>query len=383
MNKKFYNISVLGCGLVGAPIAEDLAKNEKYKVTIFDKDENSFSRIRDRSINKICIDLSNPDLVTNIVKEFDLAVSAMPGFMGYKTLEAIIKAKRNAIDIAFFPEDAFELDELAKQNNVTAAVDCGIAPGMSNLLTSYTVSKLDETKSVKIYVGGLPEKPEPPYFYKAVFSPNDVIEEYLRPARLVENKKIVQKEALTDLELIEFNGLGTLEAFNTDGLRTLIKTINAVNMSEKTIRYCGHTEKIKLLKDTGYLNENEINLNGIIVKPIDVTKKLLFPIWKFTDTDRDITLMRIIIEGKKADKNIRYTYNMIDRYDEKTNTHSMARTTGYSASAIVNLIIEGLYSKKGIIPPEYFGKDENCVKFILNYLQKRNIIFDEKAENIS
>jgi len=382
MKKEIYDIAILGCGLIGAPVAEDLSKNENFKVTVFDIDKKSFEKIFNKDINKICVDLSDSDLVTNIVKEFDIAVNAVPGFIGFNTLKSIIKAKRNAVDIAFFPEDAFELDELAKLNDVIVVTDCGIAPGMSNLLTAYAVNKLDETDFIKIYVGGLPENPEPPYFYKAVFSPDDVIEEYLRPARLVENGKVVHKEALSDLELIEFDGLGTLEAFNTDGLRTLIKTIDAKFMSEKTIRYRGHADKIKLLKDTGYFSDEEVIVNDILIKPIDLTKKILFAKWRFTERDKDITVMRIIVEGIRQRKKVRYTYNLMDRYDENTNTHSMARTTGYSASAVLNVISEGLYRNKGINPPEYIGKDENCVNYILNYLLERNIKFHEKIEYI-
>ena len=148
--------------------------------------------------------------------------------------------------------------------------------------------------SYECYVGGLPVEREWPYEYKAVFSPIDVIEEYTRPARFVQNSKIITKEALSETELMNFKGVGTLESWNSDGLRTLIKTMAHVpNMIEKTLRYPGCVEYIKVLRETGFFSKEEIELNGVKIKPIDVTSKLLFPIWKMNEEDRDLSLIHI------------------------------------------------------------------------------------------
>jgi saccharopine dehydrogenase-like NADP-dependent oxidoreductase len=290
-------------------------------------------------------------------------------------LRSIIEAGKNVVDIAFFPEDPFVLDQEAKQRGVTAIVDCGVAPGMSNLLTGYAASLLDETSSVLIYVGGLPQVRQWPYDYKAVFSPMDVIEEYTRPARYVENGCEVVRPALSDPEFMYFPGVGTLEAFNTDGLRTLIRTIGAPNMKEKTMRYPGHIEKIAILRETGFFDQTEIEINGHRIRPIDFTAKVLFPLWKMNEGEADLTVMRIAVSGTASGRPVTHQFDLLDRYDETTHTHSMARTTGYAATAAVRLLAAGLHRSPGIIPPELLGRDQSCVDFMLKSLAERNVIY--------
>ncbi len=377
------NVLVLGCGLVGRPMALDLANDESFNVTIADINLKNLKRIPTTiPIKKMQKDLSNPEQLKSLLKKCDIVINAVPGFMGYNTLKEIIKAKKNVVDIAFFPENPFELDELAIQNNVTAVVDCGVAPGMSNLLCGYVDTILDKTETILIYVGGLPVVREYPYEYKAGFSPIDVIEEYTRPARYIENGKLVIRTALSDPEFINFDELGTLEAFNSDGLRTLADTLTAPNMKEKTLRYPGHIEKMKVLRESGFFSQNEIEINGVKIKPIDFTSKLLFPMWELKDGDEEFTVMRIIIEGEKNKKKIRYTYNLLDRHNEDTNVHSMARTTGYTATTVVRLISKGLFDRKGICPPEYIGQNSECVDFVLNGLKDRGVDYHQVIEEL-
>ena len=216
------NVLVLGSGLVGRPMAIDLAKDKSFNVTVADISKKNLDRIPSNlPIKKIEKDISNSDQLKFLLKDFDIVLNAVPGFMGFNTLKEIIKAKKNVVDIAFFSENPFELDELAKQNNVTAVVDCGVAPGMSNLLCGYVDTILDKTETILIYVGGLPLIREWPYEYKAGFSPIDVIQEYTRPARYIENGKLVIRPALSDPEFINFPEVGTLEAFNSDGLKNI------------------------------------------------------------------------------------------------------------------------------------------------------------------
>ena len=257
------NILVLGCGLVGRPMALDLAKEKLFKVTVADLNKQSLDKIpNDLPIKKIVTDFANNEKLKTLLKDCDIVLSAVPGFMGFNTLKEIIKAGKNVVDIAFFPEDPFELDALAKQNNVTAVVDCGVAPGMSNLLAGYVSSVIEKIETILIYVGGLPVVREYPFEYKAGFSPIDVIEEYTRPARYIENGKMVIRPALSDPEYIYFPEVGTLEAFNSDGLRTLAVTLNAPNMKEKTLRYPGHIEKMQVLREAGFFSKDEIEING-------------------------------------------------------------------------------------------------------------------------
>ena len=378
------NVLVLGSGLVGRPMALDLANDESFNVTVADISKKNLDRIpSDLPIKKIEKDISNPDQLKLLLKDFDIVLNAVPGFMGFKTLKEIIKAKKNVVDIAFFPENPFELDELAKQNNVTAVVDCGVAPGMSNILCGYVDTILDRTEIILIYVGGLPLVREYPYEYKAGFSPIDVIEEYTRPARYIENGALVIRPALSDPEFINFDEVGTLEAFNSDGLRTLADTLTAPNMKEKTLRYPGHIEKMRVLRESGFFSEKEVDVYGIKIKPIDFTSKLLFPIWELKEGDEEFTVMKIIVEGEKDNKKIRYTYNLLDRHDKKTNIHSMARTTGYTATTVLRLLAKGMFDRKGICPPEYIGQNSDCVDFVLNGLKERRVIYHQTIESIN
>ena len=377
------NILVLGCGLVGRPMALDLAKEKLFKVTVADLSKQSLDKIpNDLPIKKIVTDFANNEKLKTLLKDCDIVLSAVPGFMGFNTLKEIIKAGKNVVDIAFFPEDPFELDALAKQNNVTAVVDCGVAPGMSNLLAGYVSSVIEKIETILIYVGGLPVVREYPFEYKAGFSPIDVIEEYTRPARYIENGKMVIRPALSDPEYIYFPEVGTLEAFNSDGLRTLAVTLNAPNMKEKTLRYPGHIEKMQVLREAGFFSKDEIEINGTKIKPIDFTSKLLFPLWELKPRDKEFTVMKVIIEGEKDKKKYRHTYNLLDRHNERTNVHSMARTTGYTATMVLRLLAKRLFEVKGICPPEYIGQKADCVDFILSGLKERGIVYHEVIETI-
>ena len=382
--KKKTKIIVLGSGLVGAPMCVDLAKESHFEVTAVDIDIDSLKSLEKGNylIKTIQDDLSKTEKVRELIKPYDVVISAVPGFMGFQTLKAVIEAKKNVIDIAFFSEDPFLLDVLAKRNEVTAVVDCGVAPGMSSILVGHVNQLLDETHNVMIYVGGLPEVREWPYEFKAGFSPIDVIEEYIRPARYVENGRLVVKPALSEPELIHFPGVGTLEAFNTDGLRTLATTISAPNMKEKTLRYPGHIEKMAVLRETGFFDKDKITINGAKIRPLDLTARLLFPKWKLNGNDKDITVMKLIVEGKKAEKKLCYTYELLDRHDSSTNTHSMARTTGYTATLVLRMIAQGLYKRKGVSAPEFIGQQPECVHYVLSGLKDRGVVYKETVEII-
>ena len=366
-------IVILGAGMVGRAIAIDLAK--KHNVVSVDICEISLRKLEKfENIKTIKSNLSNKENVKNIIKDSDLVVSAVPGFMGFDTLKTIIESGIDVVDIAFFPEDALQLDALAKKHNVTAIMDCGVAPGMSNVILGYHNTKMI-VENFEFYVGGLPLKRTLPFQYKAPFSPIDVIEEYIRPARFVENGKTVIKPALSDTELIEFEDVGTLEAFNTDGLRSLIKTMNIPNMKEKTLRYPGYIDQIKLLKDYGFFQTEEIEIDGKQIRPIDLTSKLLISKWKLEDDEPELTVMKIVISGIENNKKVKYIYELFDKFNKETQTSSMARTTGYSCTSAVELVLGGDYKEKGLFPPEFLGAKNDCLKKMLAYQENRNIIY--------
>ncbi len=363
-------IVVLGTGLVGSAMALDLAA--KHEVTAVDINDSSFSRLKEKGISTIQADLNRAGEITRQVSGYDLVMGALPGSMGFRALEEVIMTGIPMVDISFMPEDFLRLDDLARKHDVTAVVDCGVAPGMGNLILGHHDRKM-EVESFRCYVGGLPKKREWPYEYKAVFSPIDVIEEYTRPARYVENHREVVREALSDLELIDFQAIGQLEAWNSDGLRSLIATMDIPNMIEKTLRYPGTTQYVKALRETGFFSYEPVNIRGTQVRPIDLTAKLLFPKWKLQEGESDMTVMRIIISGHEKGLEVTYTYDLYDEYDPETKVHSMARTTGYTGTAAANLLLAGRFKRKGVCPPEYLGGEAGCFEYVRDYLAARNV----------
>jgi len=364
-------VIVLGAGLVGKAMAIDLSKT--FDVTSADINEEALGFVAQHGIKTQKVDFTNLTQLAAALQPFDLVVGAVPGFMGLQTVRTVIEAGKNIADISFFPEDPFQLDELAKKKNVTVVTDCGVAPGMGNIILGYHYHRMKIT-DYECLVGGLPVVREWPYEYKAVFSPIDVIEEYIRPARYVQQGAVIVKEALSDPELIHFDGVGTLESWNSDGLRSLIKTMPGIpNMIEKTLRYPGCIEYLRVLRESGFFSYEAVDIKGVKVRPIDVTAKLLFPKWKLKPGEEEFTVMRIRIVGEENGKPKTYQYNLLDRTDKATNTLSMARTTGYTCTAALNLIANGTFDRKGICPPEYVGEKEENFQFVVNYLKARGV----------
>lgn len=367
MKKK---VIVLGSGMVGRLIAHYLSLN--YEVTAVDVRTENLSRIKRPEINKVLANLSSESVLTDLISGFDLVIGALPGILGYKTLKSVISAGKSIVDISFFPEDVFELDELAKEKKVTAVFDCGIGPGLSNMIIGHHASRLD-INLAKCYVGGLPFIREFPFEYKAPFSPADVLEEYLRPARVIENGKLIIRQALSGLEHIDDPEVGTLEAFYTDGLRSLIKTMKIPTLIEKTLRYPGHAMFIRALIETGFLNQDEIEIGKIKLKPIDFTSELLFRKWELKDEDDEFTVMYIYIEGVEEARKVSLNYRIFDRRDKASGFSSMSRTTGLPAVAVARLILEGDFDQIGIIPPEYIGASEKCFNIVMNEVKSHGI----------
>ena len=372
-------IVVLGAGMVGSAIAEDLAQEQGMSVVVVDRSQKVLEKVKAKAaVEGIQANLQDKGIISSIVADSDLVISAVPGFIGFTTLQGVIEAGKDVVDISFFSEEPFLLDELAKSQGVTAVVDCGVAPGLCNIIAGHVFDLLDQTDRYVCYVGGLPLQREWPFEYKAVFSPIDVLEEYIRPARFVENSKEVVRPALSDIELIDFPEVATLEAFNTDGLRTLRKTLDIPFMREKTLRYPGHANLMRIFKESGFLSTTPIEVDGKKIKPISVTSKLLFEVWRLKENEADFTVMQIVMEGKRKGKRLRYTYYLLDRYDEETRTTSMARTTGYTCSIVARQIMSGRFTQKGICPPEFIGRVEGCYKNLLDEYRKRNIRLKER-----
>lgn len=372
-------IIVLGAGMVGRAMAFDLSK--KHDVTSADISPEALEKAsRNGKIKTTQQNLKDSEKLAQLISGYDLVVSAVPGFMGFETLKTIISCGKNFVDISFLPEDILQLSEMAKKKNVTGIADMGVAPGMPNLIAGYHYEKMKITE-FEYMVGGLPKARVLPFQYKAPFSPVDVIEEYTRPARYVENGHIITRPAMSDPEYIDFSEVGTLEAFNTDGLRSLIYTLTGIpNMKEKTLRYPGHISLIRAFQESGFFSHSPLKINSTEITPFEFTTKLLFDKWKLGDEEAEFTIMRVMVKGEENSIQKKITYDLFDEYDPKDKISSMARTTGFTGTAGAELILQGHFTEKGVFPPEIVGKNADCFNFVIEYLKERNVIYKVREE---
>lgn len=386
-------ICVLGGGRVGSLIARDLSRDsagaEGFAVRVADLSKENLTRLGAEGIEPFEADLSRPEEIRRAVEGADLVVGAVPSFLGFRMLETVIDAGKDAVDISFFEEDPFRLQALAEERGVTAVVDCGVAPGTGNLLLGHLVATLDRVERYLCYVGGLPSLRTWPWEYKAPFCPGDVLEEYTRPTRLKEDGRVVVRPALSDLELVDLPGVGTLEAFNTDGLRTLLETVDVPSMQEKTLRYPGHVDRVRALRETGFLGEEPVEVPGardgeaVRVRPRDLTSQLLFEAWRLGEEDEDLVVERVVVDGEGDRRRLRHTWDLLDRRDPETGDTAMARTTGFTCAAAARALAAGLWDRPGVVPPELLGQHEPCYRAILADLAERGVTFRETVEELS
>ncbi len=374
---------VLGCGLVGATMARELARESGFEVTAADLSEPNLRKVAQQGrVATLKLDLSDPECVAKTVGDFDIVLGALPSRFGFQTLRAVLQAGKPYCDISFMPQDAMELDKIAKEHRDTAVVDCGVSPGLSNMMVAIGCVSLDHAERAVIYVGGLPKVRRWPFDYKAPFAPSDVIEEYTRPARVVENGKVVVKAALSEPELIDFPETGTLEGFNTDGLRSLLRTVKADNMCEKTLRYPGHCELMRVFRETGFFSEEPIEVRGGKVRPLDVTSQLLFPKWTHDPGEEEFTVLRVTVEGTKGKARQRHCFDLYDEYDAATHTSSMARTTGFPCVIAATMIARGMFTEPGVHPPEHLALREGLFAYMTTQLGERGVRIRHTVEEL-
>ncbi len=376
---------VLGGGMVGRVIAADLLREGGFEgVTLADVSERSLARAP-KGAETRQLDLSDAAAVTDAVAPFDLVCGASPSRLGLSVLRAVIEAGNPYCDISFMPEDALALDALAKERGVTAIVDCGVAPGMSNLLAGSAAATFSPCERIDIAVGGIPERRVAPFEYKAGFAPGDVIEEYTRPARQVEGGRIVVKEALSEVETYELPEVGTVEAFNTDGLRSLVHTLDVPNMTEKTIRWPGHADLMRAFRTAGLFDESPVDVRSesgatVRVRPLDVISALLFPKWTYEEGEVDLTVLRVSAIGMKGGVRKCSTWNMLDRRSPETGETSMARTTAFPCAIVARMLLDGTFTEPGVYAPERLGREPKIVERILNELAKRGVRYEHREQ---
>lgn len=367
---------VLGSGKIGTVIAKDLSNSlDKVKFTIADINEDqakaAASQVEDAEW--VLIDTTDKIKLKNLLSNYDIVLGALPGNFGYSAMEAAIEAETDMIDVSYTPTVPTDLDKAAKKAEITIIPDCGVAPGLSNILVGYSTTKLDLVDEVKIMVGGIPNEPIPPLEYTVTWSVEGLIDEYVRPVKIIQQGSIVEVPPLTGLEEIKLPGLAKLEAFYTDGLRTLTQTFPGVKeMWEKTLRYPGHTAKINLLKELGFFSEIPVNVKGALISPRDLTSRLLEKsLWK--PEVEDLLVMRIQVDGKINGIKSSIVHQLVDRYDYEKKVSAMGRTTAYTASTVAGTLLEGLIDEKGVVPPERLGMDEHISSRIFEVLKRKGI----------
>ena len=378
------NAVVLGCGLVGAAMARDIAEDPEFDVAVADVNEENLERVKSiPRLRRERADLSDRHELAKLIGDADVVLGALPSRFGFATLRNVIEAGKPYADISFMAEDSLALDELAKKKRVSAVVDCGVSPGLSNFMIGGAFAELDAADRAEILVGGLPKVREWPFQYKAPFAPSDVIEEYTRPARLMENGKVVVRPALSEPELVTFPRAGTLEAFNTDGLRTLLKTIPIPNMREKTLRYPGHCELMRAFRETGLFSQMAIEVAGAKVRPLDVTAKLLFPKWTYGSGEEEFTVLRVIVEGMREKRRVRHTFDLYDEYDRTSGLSSMARTTAFPCAIMARVLARREFTEFGVFPPELLARDHNLFDHVVDALRHRGVVITKNVETVS
>jgi lysine 6-dehydrogenase len=377
-------IIVLGSGNIGSVVAGDTAENlSASEVVIADVDKKRAQEAALRTgldnVHSMQANATNLSELSSILKRFDIVVGALPGGLGYRACKASIAAKVDMVDVSYMPEGVLTLNDAALKAGVTIVPDCGMSPGLCSMFVGRGASKLDEVDAALMWNGGLPEKPVPPLGYVVTWSVKDLIDMYSRKVSIVKNGKVVQVDALSGLEEIDFPGVGRLEAFFTDGLRTLLNTVKAKEMWEKTLRYPGHAENIKLLKALGFFDSETVEISGTKIEPREVTARLFEKKMKRPDVP-DIVAVLVKVKGTKDGENIENVYRMFDHYDKERQVTSMARTTAYTASIVAQLLAQELIEETGVIPPEKLGMNKDLFGRLIHEMRKKKVYVTEETK---
>jgi lysine 6-dehydrogenase len=379
------NALVLGCGLMGKEAARDLVHSKEVSsVTLADVDikkaEQVCQQLYSSKIEAKQIDASNEKQLAALMSEHDVVINALFYTFNEIVAKTAVQVGVHSVDlgghIGHITDRVLQLHEKAKQADVTIIPDLGVAPGMINILSGYGASKLDELKSIKLYVGGIPVRPEPPLEYNHVFSLQGVFDHYTEPSLIIRDGRKQEIPSLSEIETIYFDKFGPLEAFHTSGgTSTLSYSYPQLECLEyKTIRYPGHAEKFKLLVDLNLTrNDYEVEVKGQKVKPREVLLATLSPLLDLKDKD-DVVLLRVIVGGIKNDKETIFEYEMVTFKDRKKNITAMARTTANTISVVAQMIGNGTIEKRGVYPPEQIVPGDIYIK----EMKKRGVVIKEK-----
>ncbi|WP_010097259.1 saccharopine dehydrogenase family protein [Ornithinibacillus scapharcae] len=383
-------IGVLGSGLMGKEAARDLVSSEGVEaIGLADIDIDRAQKVVDQldspKLSAHQVNASDEKELAAFMRQYDVIINALFYSFNEIVAKTAIQVGVSSVDlgghIGHITDKVLELDEDAEVANVTIIPDLGVAPGMINILSGYGASKLDELKSLKLYVGGIPVKPEPPLEYYHVFSMEGLFDHYTDPSLIIRNGMKQEVPSLSEVERLYFEKFGPLEAFHTSGGTSTLSFSypHLETLEYKTIRFPGHAEKFKLLVDLNLTrNDYEVELNGQSIKPREVLLKVLDPIVELGDRD-DAVLLRVVVSGVKDGEPTTYQYEMATFKDRENNVTAMARATANTISVVAQLIGKGVITKRGVLPPEQIVPGEVYIE----EMAKRgvNIIESEVTQN--
>ena len=353
---------VLGAGLQGSACAYDLLRNpEVTEVRLADINISNLpaflAPLSGKRLIPTPLDVRDREATLALMRESDAVMSAIPYYFNGDLAKLAVEAGTNFCDLGGNTEIVLEqrkLDAKAKEKSLSVIPDCGLAPGMVNILAEHGIEQMDEVESVKIYVGGLPQHPEPPLNYQIVYSLEGVIDYYTTLSWVLRDGKRTQVTALSELESVDFpEPVGKLEAFHTaGGLSTMANRYEGKipTMEYKTLRYPGHANIMEAIRELGLLSLEPVDVKGVKVAPRDVFVAAAGP--RLTKPEgRDLVALRVIVEGKKGGKPKKLGWELIDYYDAEHGISAMERTTGYSLSITGQMQARGEV-KKGVNTPD-------------------------------
>ena len=353
--------AVFGAGMMGRVIAQDLVETEvDAEVAVLDVSdrllEEAAAFVGSERLTTRTLDVTDKATTHEALRGTDVVIGALPHGISPALVEAAADTGTSLVDlVGSGPEKRIALHERARDNNCLIVPGCGVAPGISNMCVGQGVELLDEALSATIYVGGIPWRKRPPLFYETVYLMESVFNACERPATIIEDGEEVTVEPLTGLETVTFpEPIGQLDAFYTDGLASLPLTMRGKvqqNLSEKTLRYPGHVERVQTLKQCGLLRKEPVRVGGVEVVPRDLLLELLAEDLEL-GPDGDILAMRVIVDGMKEGNPKRHIFELIDTYDPGKNHTAMARTTGFPATITARMIANNKLTEKGVRFPE-------------------------------
>ncbi|TMI13446.1 hypothetical protein E6H35_07230 [Candidatus Bathyarchaeota archaeon] len=368
-------ILVVGCGKVGSEIARDLAaSHEVDSVVAMDASPQNLKLLRKRvprKIQTVRLNISQKNRLHGLLRKVDLVCGALPGRLGFDLISETVKAGRDIVDISYTPRDAFLLQRKAKEVGCRVVPQCGVAPGFTNMCVGDASRRMEKMTSVEIFVGGLPEKPEPPLNYRIVFSLEDVVNEYSRPVQVIEEGKRKKVDALSGRGHVGFPGVGKLEYFLTDGLGSLPRSFPRTReMHEFTLRYPGHADMMSTLRVLGFFERNSVNVDGGEAEPRRLTIELLRRAMS-RGSPEDFLALRVDVKGLSRGKKTHLRYQLLDHYNRRSGVSAMARTTAYPCTSVALLMGRGKIKETGIITPERIAQDDRLFQSVLERLAER------------